>query len=206
MLPTVKRIVLLALKLLALGFVGWMITLQIPELQYDLGPKTPVQIASPHELTPKRFPYTTFVSIEGRPNFDKAFIYRRYGLSYTYFSVEPYGPRLVVRTYETVTDDWKQLRRFVGKLRPFGRQPFSYHIRAIYQDKMGVDVPDDAFFLALYDTPKVSGWQVGAVVFASVLWLAMVYAFFIHKWKKRGTAKRPPWQAVSKPADGEGGE
>jgi hypothetical protein len=185
-----KRFWLTVLKVLALAFVGWMITLQIPELQYDLGPETPVQITSPDQLTRERFPHATFVAIEGTPSFENAFIYRRYGLAYTYFNVEPYGLRLVARTYEDVTDEWTQLHRFVGKLRPFERQPFSYRIRDIYEDRHGVEVPQDAFFLALYDVPEVSGWQIGAVVFASVLWLVMLYLFFIHRWKTRPADKQ----------------
>lgn len=179
-----KHFWLTLLKLLALAFVAWMITMQIPELQYDFGPKEPVLISRPDELTRQRFPSSRFVAITGKPNFDKAFVYQRYGLSYTYFNIAPYGPRLVVRTYDKVTDEWKKLRRFVGRLRPFNRQPFSYHIRDIYRDKQGVTIPEGAFFLALYDVPRLNGWQIGAVIFASILWFVMLYAFFFFKWKE----------------------
>ena len=179
------RFWLTLLKVLALLFVGSMVLIQIPELSYDFGPKQPVEINSSKELTRSRFSKTTFASIEGIPNFDRAFIYQRYGLSYTYFTIEPYGINLVARTYEKVTDEWKDLTRFVGKLRPFDRQPFSYRIRQIYKERFKEDVPEDAFFLALYDVPKVSGWQIGAVIFASLLWGVMFYLFFFFKWMRR---------------------
>jgi hypothetical protein len=115
-----KRFWLTVLKIFGLTFVGGMIWVQIPELRYDLGPKTPVQITRPEDLSMVRFPRATFVSIRGKPNFERAFVYRRYGLSYTYFHVDPYGMRLVVRTYGKVTDEWRKLNRFLGRLRPFG--------------------------------------------------------------------------------------
>ncbi|MBM4033323.1 MAG: hypothetical protein FJ291_16290 [Planctomycetes bacterium] len=186
---TLGRIILTCLKALCLGFVGWLLLVQIPELCYDFGPKTPVMIESPADLAPERLRSTTLVSIAATPNFDKAFIYRRYGLSHTYFTLDPYGLRIVVRTYDKVTDEWRGLTRFVGKLRPFARQPFSYHVRKILKDRHAVEVPPDAFFLALYDIPKPSGWQIGAVIFASVLWLVMLYLFFIRPWRRRARAK-----------------
>ncbi len=183
------RFWLTLLKVLALLFVGSMVIIQIPELSYDFGPQQPVEINGPEELTRSRFNKSTFASIEGTPNFDRAFIYKRYGLSYTYFTIEPYGINLVARTYEKVTDKWKDLTRFVGKLRPFNKQPFSYRIRQIYRDKFEEEVPEDAFFLALYDVPKVSGWQIGALIFASLLWGVMFYFFFFFKWKRGQTLK-----------------
>lgn len=192
---TVGRVLLTCLKLVALAFVGWLLVLQIPELVYDFGPKTPVMIESPADLTPGRFRSATFVSIAATPNFDKAFIYRRYGLDLTYFTLDPYGTRIVVKTYDKVTDDWRQLTRFVGKLRAFRYQPFSYRIRSIFAEKQGVTLPDDALYLGLYDVPTPSGWQVGAVVFASILWVVMLYLFFLRR--RRKPAPAPP--AVSPP-------
>ena len=93
------------------------------------------------------------------------------------FSIEPYGDLVVVRTYDPVTDEWRKMDRFVGKLRPFETQPFSYRIRAIYKEKMGVDVPDGALFLALYDVPKPNGWQIAAIVLATVLSLGAAVGF-----------------------------
>ena len=177
-----RRFWICLLKLVPLLFIGGMIKLQIPELRYDLGRQAPIVLSAADDLVPERFPRATFVSIAGTPDFEKAFVYRRYGLSYTYFHVEPYGMRLVVRTWDAVTDEWKELDRFLGKLRPFSRQPFSYRIREIHRDKFGIDLPSDAFFLALDDVPRLSGWQLGAALLASVMWLVMFYSFFVHRW------------------------
>jgi hypothetical protein len=189
---TERRLILLRkvfwltlLKLFALAFVAAMILIQIPELVYDFGPEEPVEIPGPEELGPARFHRATFVSISGIPNFDRAFIYRRYGLSYTYFLIEPYGIHLVARTYEEVGDDWKTVTQFVGKLRPFGRQPFSYRIRDIYRERFQEEIPEDAYFLALYDVPEASAWQIGAVALAAVLWVAMFYMFFFFFRRKK---------------------
>lgn len=179
-----KKFWLTVLKIFALLFVAFMFVVQIPELLYDFGPKEPVSIAGPDELDADRFRRATFVTLPGKPDFDHAFIYRRYGLDYTYFIIEPYGVRLVARTYEKVSDDWKIFEQFVGKLRPFNRQPFSYRIRQLYKERFQLDIPEKAFFLALYDVPKPSGWQIGALVFAALLWGVMFYFFFFFKWKK----------------------
>ena len=179
-----RRLLLLLAKVLFLIFVASMIVIQIPELQYDLGDPTPVTIAGPEELSSRRFPGTVFAAIQGKPDFQRGFVYQRYGLSYTYFNLVPYGVRLVVRTYEPVNEQWKELDRFLGKLRPFKRQPFHYKIRDIYKEKFDVDIPEDAFFLGLDDVPKLSGWQVGAVIFAGILWLVLFYMFFLFGRKK----------------------
>jgi hypothetical protein len=173
----------MAVKLFALAFVAAMILIQIPELGYDFGPKEPVEIAGPEGLEPGRFNRATFVSLTGTPNFDRAFIYRRYGLSYTYFLIEPYGLGLVARTYEEVDDTWKTISQFVGKLRPFDRQPFSYRIRDIFEERFQEEIPQSAYFLAIYDVPKPSGWQVGAVALAGALWGLMFYMFFFFRRK-----------------------
>jgi len=194
-----SRFWLLALKIVALAFVGAMVLVQIPEMRYRLGPKEPVVISEPGELSLGKFPGVAFVMIQGKPDFGNAFVYRRYGLSYTYFNLESYGMRLVIRTHRTVNPEWRQLDRFVGKLRPFRYQPFHYRIRDIYREMFGAMVPADAFFLALDDVPRLSGWQVGAVTFAALLWIAMFYLFFIFKgWGKRvgregllGAPRRP---------------
>ncbi len=176
-----KQFWLTLLKCSFLVFVGNMVLLQIPELSYDFGPKQPLEIAGLEELTSERLSKTTFVSIKGMPNFDKAFIYQRYGLNYTYFIIDPYGMRLVARTYEKVTDDWKNINSFLGKLRPFNKQPFSYRIRQIFKDRFQEEVPGNAFFLALYDVPEPNAWQIGAVIFSSLLWLILFYFFFIRR-------------------------
>lgn len=195
----IKRILIAFLKILALLFVGAMIVVQIPELIYDFGPKQPKLISGLEALNQLDIKRTTFASLSGSPDFDQAFIYRRYGLDYTYFTIEPYGVRLVARTYDKVTDEWKDLSQFVGKLRPFNRQPFSYRIRQIFRDRFQMDIPENAYFLALYDVPKPSGWQIGALVFASVLWLVMFYMFFFFDWK-RFSPKRSLQQDQEHPA------
>ena len=169
------------LKLLALGFVSLMVFIQIPELLYDFGPKVPVEIQGPGDLIPGRFPKATFASLSGTANFERAFIYRRYGLEYSYFFIEPYGNFLVARTYEKVEDDWENITQFVGKLRPCSRQPFSYRIRNIYQERFKEEIPPGAYFLALYDVPKPSGWQIGAVIIAVLMWGIMLYMFFFFR-------------------------
>jgi hypothetical protein len=179
-----KKFWLFFLKCFLLLFVGSMILIQIPELRYDFGPKQPIEISGPEDLTPDSINRTTFASVAGTPNFDRAFIYQRYGLNYTYFIIEPYGISLVARTYEKVTDDWKNLNRFLGKIIPFNKQPFSYRIREIYWEKFQEEVPKEAFFLALYDAPKPSGWQIGALTFASLLWLVLFYVFFLYKRRR----------------------
>jgi hypothetical protein len=171
------------LKLFALAFVASIILIPIPELVYDFGPKEPVEISGPEELEPGRFNRATFVSISGTPNFDRAFIYRRYGLSYTYFLIEPYGLGLVARTYEEVDDEWKKITQFVGKLRSFERQPFSYRIRDIYLERFQEDLPQNAYFLAIYDVPEPSEWQIGAVALATIIWMVMFYMFFFFRRK-----------------------
>ena len=172
---------LTVLKVLFLAFVGAMLLVQIPELRYDLGDHVPVDVYTPEELTFERFPKATFVTVHGSPNFEKGFVYRRYGLNYTYFNIKPFGMRIVARTHDEVTDEWKRLDRFLGKLRPFNAQPFHYRIRDIYREKFRAEVPEDAFFLALDDVPRLSGWQIGAAGFSCVLWLVMFYFFFFFR-------------------------
>jgi hypothetical protein len=173
-----KRFWFWVLKCFVLLFVGSMIVIQIPELRYDMSDIRPIEISNPDELERFSIRRATFVSVRGRANFEKAFVYQRYGLNYTYFIIEPYGLHLVSRTYEKVTDEWEDLNRFLGKLRPFDDQAFSYRIREIFYEQFEDSVPQDAYFLGLDDIPKPSGWQIGAVSFASVLWGVMFYLFF----------------------------
>ena len=172
------------LKIAALVFVSGLILVQIPELLYDLSSTKPVDISGPDELQSKNLSQTVFASVRGRPDFEKAFVYNRYGLSYTYFNLKPYGLSIVVRTYEPVTEEWKQLNRFLGKLRPFERQPFHYRIRDIYRDRFQATIPEDAFFLALDDVPRANGWQIGALIFACALWGVMGYMFYFYPWRR----------------------
>lgn len=103
-----KRVALIVVKVFVMVIVTRMATVLIPEFEYDMGPKTPIDIASPQDLSPERFARSTFVTVHGRGDFKKAFVYARYGVPYTYFLLEGYGPTLVVRTGEevTVSDNW----------------------------------------------------------------------------------------------------
>jgi hypothetical protein len=177
----IKSILLLAAKLAVLGLVAVMAWLQLPELRYDLSAKTPLPIASPAELAGHRFDRPAFVAVQGRANFATAFSYQRYGLNFTYFTLKPYGLEIVVRSHDTVTEEWTLLTRFLGKLRPFAEQPFSYRIREIFREKHGVEIPATAWFLALDDVPALSGWQVGALVFSALLWVLLGYLFFFYR-------------------------
>ena len=171
------------LKLLFLGFVAAMLAIQIPNWLYDLGPAKPLAIDSPEALERFQPRRSTFVSVKGEPDFERAFSYARYGLTYTYFNIRPFGMGIVVRTHRSVDEDWKELNRFLGRLRPFGHQPFSYRIRAIYRDKFQTEVPERAYFLALDEVPRMTGWKIGASAFALVLWMVMFYFFFL--WGRR---------------------
>ncbi len=187
MLHIIKKLLLFVLKVFVLMFVATLAVKQIPELRYDFGPKKPVEILRLQDLTPDGFVSSVFVSIHGIPDFQYAFSYRRYGLTFTYFTLEPYGLHVVVRTHDRVTDEWNDLNRFLGRLRPFEKQPFSYRIQEILREKMNVEIPEDSYFLALDDVPKPSGWQIGALAFSGVLWVVLFYLFFLY----RGTLKRP---------------
>ena len=172
------RAVLMFLKIAVLLFVAFMAWMQVPELAYDIGSKTPIEINDPSRLAPQFVSGTVFASVGGTPDFTNAFVYRRYGLDHHYFTVEPYGMKLVVRTYDEITEDWRQLNRFVGRLRPFQQQPFSHYISAIYLERFGVSVPADAWVLALEDVPKPSRWQIGGLVLAGIIWLVLLWLFF----------------------------
>lgn len=195
MFTILKKLLLLTLKLLVLGFVALLALKQVPELRYDFGPKKPVEIAGPQDFGPDRFQRSTFVSVRGTPDFQYAFSYRRYGLSFTYFTLKPYGRKIVVRTHDKVTDEWNELDRFLGRLRPFAKQPFSYCIREIFHEKMEVEIPEDSYFLALDDVPRPSGWQLGALGFSGALWMVLFYLFFLYRGPLRTAAAKKPEQA-----------
>jgi hypothetical protein len=156
-----------------------MIRFQIPELRYDLGSKEPVQITSPNDLSVERFTRSTFASVHGRVDLTKAATFAMHGVRFTYFLLEGYGPRLVVRTPEQVDEEWSQIDTHVGRLRPYRRMPFSRSVRAGFRTHFDVEIPDDALFLARDDVPRFSGWSIGAVVFASILWCILAYFFFL---------------------------
>ena len=186
----ILRAILTFLKVFLLLLVAFMAWMQIPELFYDLGSKKPVEITSLADLTGSQIRGTVFASVKGTPDFTNAFVYQRYGLDHHYFTVEPYGMKMVVRTYDEITDEWRQIGRFVGRLRPFEKQPFSRYIAAIYREKFGVTVPEDAWFLALDDVPRPSGWQIGGLVLSAIIWLILFWAFFLRG--KKGSAHGTP--------------
>ena len=174
------RILLTFLKLFLLLVVSAMIMFQIPELRYDFGTKTPVKIQSAEELSLGRFERSTFASVKGKPDFSKAAMFSKYGVNYTYFLLEGYGTKLVVRTIETVSEQWDGLDWHVGRLRPYRRMPFSRRVRAGFRKHLNLGIPEDALFLARDDVPLPNGWSIGGVIFASVLWCILAYCFFIH--------------------------
>jgi len=178
-LMQIKKTFRTILKLLCLALAGYMAILQIPELLYDFGAATPVTIESVDDLDKPELAGTSFVSIAGSPSFTDAFVYHRYGLDMHYFNVDPYGLRLVVRSYDKPTDEWKKMTRFVGRMRPFDKQPFSRYVEKIYIEKFGAAIPGDAYFLALDDVPRPSLWQVGGLVLAVSIWCLLFWLFFL---------------------------
>ncbi len=173
-------------KLLAMLFPMVLALAQIPELRYDFGPQTPVEITSPDQLAFRNIERMKFAAVVGAGDFEHAFVYKRYGISYTYFLVKPYGHKVVVRTYLKVTDDWRQLSKFVGKAQKYRRMPFSRTVLNIFKDKYDINIPADAICLRYDDVPEASGWSVSALIFCVVLWCLMGYVFFI--WKRKPAA------------------
>lgn len=156
-----------------------MIGFQVPELRYDFGSKEPVRIQSVDELSAVRFPASTFASVHGKPDFSKAATFSMHGVTFTYFLLKEYDARLVVRTPETVNEDWEKIDSHLGRLRPYHRMPFSRSVRAGFRDSLDVSIPEDAFFLARDDVPKPNGWNIGAVTFAAILWCVLAYFFVL---------------------------
>lgn len=178
----VKRVSLLLLKVFLLLVVTMMVRVQIPELRYDLGTREPVVIESAEELSVERFSQATFAAVQGEPNLERAARYATHAVPFTYFLLDGYGSKLVVRSAEPVDETWSDVRRHLGRLRPYHRMPFSRTVRAGFRSLFGVDIPDDALFLARDDVPRANGWSIGAVIFAGVLWCVLAYFFFIRPW------------------------
>lgn len=176
-----KTIFFTVLKLFLMVVVTAMVLFQIPELRYDFGSKTPVQIASQEQLALLNINRSTFASIEGTVNFDRAATFAMHGVRYTYFQLNEYGSKLVVRTYEPIDENWAHIDTHVGRLKPYHQMPFSRSVRAGFRQHFDVTIPDDAYFLGRDDIPKFNGWSIGATIFAVVLWCVLVYFFFIRK-------------------------
>ncbi len=185
-----KRFWLTIVKLIVLAVVALLGYLQVPELRYDLGPKTPKVISGLDELQAQPLGRPTFATVVGEGDYDKAFVYKTHGLAYTYYLLKPYGEKLVVRTYEKVTEEWRKIVRAVGRLRGFHRLPFSRTVRAAFKSQFDVDIPADAYFLARDDVPKLSAWQVSAEIFVIVVWVLLLYFFFLRRRKTRRNVDR----------------
>ncbi len=199
-----KRVLLIGLKLFLLAVVTLMVRFQIPELRYDFGVRTPVAVASPNDLSFGRFSEPTFVSVQGKPDLAKAAVYASHGLPFTYFLLDGYGSKLVVRAPEKVGNEWAAIDTHLGRLRPYHRMPFSRSVRAGFQQLFRVHIPEDAFFLARDDVPQASGWTIGAVVFAGALWCTLAYFFFVHRYvagaiNSRGRPGFPSLPARTRP-------
>lgn len=158
-----------------------MIKFQIPELRYDFGSKEPIQISSVSELSIEHLPRSTFASIRGKADLTRAATFAKHGVRYTYFLLDEYGAKLVVRTAEDVNVEWEEIDFHIGRLRPYRRMPFSRSVRAGFRKLFDVGIPEDAFFLARDDAPRPSGWTIAAVTFAGILWCVLAYFFFIHR-------------------------
>jgi len=187
----VGRIFLTLLKIFLMLVVTAMIRFQMPELRYDLSSKEPVQITSPNDLSVERFAHATFASVHGTIDLDKAATFAMHGVRFTYFLLEGYGPKLVVRTAEGIDEGWTQIDKHVGRLKPYRRMPFSRSVRAGFRKNFDVGIPEDALFLGRDDVPHLSGWTVGAVIFAGVLWCVLAYFFFLHGPLRKRAAKAP---------------
>lgn len=181
----VKRAGLLVLKLFLLLVATMMIRFQLPELRYDFGTRQPVEIRSAAELTAERFPQATFACVRGRPDLTRAATYATHGVPFSYFLLDGYETKIVVRSAEPIDETWADIGAHVGRLRPLRRMPFSRTVRAGFRQLFGADLPDEAFFLARDDVPDPNGWSIGAMVFAATLWCTLAYFFFIHGYVVR---------------------
>ncbi len=192
MIVSLGRVILTCIKLFLLLVVIAMVKFQIPELRYDFGTKEPISIESLAELSAASCPRSVFASVRGKADFTQAATLSKYGVRYTYFLLEEYGDKLVVRTLEEVSEDWAQIDFHVGRLRPYDSMPFSRSVRAGYHKLHDVSIPEGAFFLARDDAPRPNGWSIGAVIFASVMWCVLVYFFFIHSriFTSQGTRRQ----------------
>lgn len=174
------HIVLFCIKLFLIIVVTAYFKFLIPELRYDFGPKEPTTIKSPEQLEAACSSRDVFASIRGKPDLGKAATFTKHGVRYTYFLLEQYGQKLVVRTAEEVSEEWTDIEFHIGRLRPFKRMPFDRSVRAGFRTHYDIGIPEDAFFLGRDDVPRPNGWSIGALVFSIVLWCVLFYFFFIH--------------------------
>jgi hypothetical protein len=181
--PLIRRIAVTVAKTAALVFVAGMALLQVPELTYDLGPKQPLAVRSPVDLEAAGAG-TVFADVAGTIDADHAFVHRTHGLAWSYFLLDEYGTRLVVRSPEPLAgreEEWSRVRRHLGRLKPYAGMPFRRSVAATFREQFGVEIPADAHFLARDDVPAAGGWQVGAAVLAATVWGVLVWLFFLRR-------------------------
>lgn len=176
----VKTILLTILKIFLLVVVAGMVRFQLPELRYDFTTGSPVRVESVDELSAACPGRSTFASVRGKGDLSKAATFVKYGVRYTYFLLEGYGNKIVVRTPEGVNEQWSAIDYHIGRLGPYDRMPFSRSVRAGFRSLFDVGIADDALFLARDDAPQPNGWSIGAVIFACLLWCVLAYFFFVH--------------------------
>ena len=194
------------IKSLLIAFVLLMLYIQIPELRYDTLGGRPIDIGSPEDIVPELLRGSSFARVRGTANLENAFVYERYGLQYTYFTLDPYGLQIIARRYGSDVESWEGQTLFEGKLKPFDSQPFSYVIRDIFADQNGVSPSPDAFFLGVGDVPAANGWQIGSVALALVMLAAMVYFFFFFRRDKQKRWFSDPLDYLKKDPAVKGGE
>ena len=187
---SIGRVALTVIQLFLLVVVTMMFRFQCPELRYDFGSKTPVMVEQEADIPPAAHHQSVFVSLKGTPDPGRAAVFAKHGVPFTYFMLEEYGTRVVVRTPEQFSDEWVSVDRHVGRMRAYATMPFRRSIRAGFRTNFDVGIPEDALFLARDDVPKVSGWSVGATIFAGLLWVILAYFFFLHRWLRRRGAAR----------------
>lgn len=100
--------------------------------------------------------------------------------------------------YGPVNDDWKKLNRFIGKLKPYGKMPFSDSVARAFKEQYDIDIKTNAFILLYDDVPEPDGWQIGALVFSSVMFAVLVFVFFFFpKIRRRLKNGKPPDAALT---------
>ena len=190
------------IKLFLVFFVLFMLVIQIPELRYDTLGDRPVIIEGPSDLDPGLLRGSSYAKISATANFEHAFVYQRYGLSYTYFMLDPYGVQIIARAYGTDTSEWDTLSLFEGKLRPFAEQPFAYVIRGILLERFGITAAEDAYYIGVGDVPEANAWQIGSIIFAAIMLFLMVYFFFFFQRDRQKRVFSDPLDYINKGISG----
>lgn len=116
---------------LGVGFV-LLGSLQIPELRYDLSGDAPLEIASPAELAALEGEQARFVAIGGKGDFRRGFQIQTHGVAMYFFTIHPYDMQVIVRSMEKPDEQWRRFDRFLGRLKPFRRQPFARRVEQAF--------------------------------------------------------------------------